>query len=192
MAEKEIDKELLDYVKSGISKGYPIITLRQQLAKEGWDLQEIDHAINSVGVGAESSVNEQAGPVPEDKEPIDKKTSKRPLPVTIIAILTLLGSLMMIGLGSMIVFFGGVVDSMIPMAGFSMVLGIIPIVIGVIGLIAFYFLFKMKRIGWLLVMIVGIVSIIQGILTSFMNNLVSIILWIIIIVYLFLKKDLFT
>lgn len=136
------------------------------------------------------------------REEMDKMPgSKRPTGVTIISILGFLLSLMMLITGVAAIgfssFFGSAAEQTIGVSGFGsvfIVLGIIMLIVGIVGIIAFYLLWKMKKSGMMLVMIVGVLSIISSVLqmkTISASGLVGIILWIIILVYLFKKKDMF-
>ncbi len=82
-----------------------------------------------------------------------------------------------------------------------MVLGFIPLIVGVVGLVAFYLLLKMKKIGLIIVTTLGVITIAQSILPSLMsfsiegllnlNTILIIVLWAVIIGYLLTKKKLF-
>ncbi len=72
--------------------------------------------------------------------------------------------------------------------------GAIYLVAGLVGLVASYLLLKMKRTGWILVTIIGIISIIVNLLsiTSGATINLSFILWIIVLIYLYTKRSLFS
>ncbi|UCD04202.1 MAG: hypothetical protein JSW73_00960 [Candidatus Woesearchaeota archaeon] len=123
----------------------------------------------------------------------------RPLGVTIIAVLGILGALITIlgGLGASVggtflsTFSGGTVAGLISGA-LLIALGIVLIIVGIIWLVSYYWLFKMKKLGWQLVIIFGIISLILNIIGFAAASKLGIVLTVIIIVYLWIKKDLFT
>jgi hypothetical protein len=77
------------------------------------------------------------------------------------------------------------------------IISLIPLVTGAIGLVAFYLLLKMKRIGWIIVTVLGIISIvlsvIQAVLVGFdiFSIALGVGLWAIILGYLWTKRKLF-
>ncbi len=121
--------------------------------------------------------------------------AERPTGVTVIcvlgfilSILLLLGGIAALGVGAVA---GGTLGSTV--GALFGVLGVIVLIIGVVGLVAFWLLLKMKKIGWILVTVIGILSIITN-LISVINAgaVVGIVLWLIIILYLYKKRALFT
>ena len=93
----------------------------------------------------------------------------RPLGVTILAILQLLGAL---------VYLAGVLIILIfPLIGIALT------IVGVIGMILFYGLWKLKTWAWFWTMIVNILGIIFS-LSNVWANIISIVLSAIIVVYL--------
>lgn len=83
------------------------------------------------------------------------------------------------------------------LAGYE-ILGATSIIMGIASLFAFYLLLKMKKAGWSLVMMLSIASIIIGIIFAMIygilfliNSIFSVFISIIIMIYLWTKKDLF-
>ena len=120
----------------------------------------------------------------------------RPTGVTIIAILGIIVSLLALIGGLLIVAAGGLTEGLMMqttgiagLGGFIMVMGAIAIILALVGFFAFYWLLKMKKAGFNLVIVIGIISIILAIPTI---NIISIVLWLIIIIYLYTKRSLFS
>ncbi len=129
-----------------------------------------------------------------------KIAGTRPAGVTIICALGFVLSILLIIAGVFSIafasyageFFGPEMANASP--AIFMAIGAVSVIIGLIGIFAFYLLMKMKKAGWLIVTIVGIIAIISGIISITGGNytsIVSIILWIIIIGYLWTKRTLF-
>ncbi len=83
------------------------------------------------------------------------------------------------------------------LGAFISYLGFAFIIMGILELVGFILLLKMKRIGWIIIMILGILQIIGYLfpsLISFTFDVTSIpilLLWIIVVGYLFMKRKLF-
>jgi hypothetical protein len=123
--------------------------------------------------------------------------AERPTGVTVICILGFLGAILEIvgGLGMVALggLFGGMsVPSMgaIPgfLAGMFGIFGAILLILGIASFVVIFWLWKMKKIGWTLTMILEIIGILLS-LVSF--NIIGIVIPVIIVIYLWLKKDLF-
>lgn len=115
----------------------------------------------------------------------------RPLGVTVLGIIGLLWSLLaLIGTASLLTLSAAVVGSMGGIASFGS--GVIEIsamlIISIISLIGYILLLKMKRNGWLIVEIFGVISII---LSALSLNIIGIVITAIIIGYLYTKRQLF-
>lgn len=120
----------------------------------------------------------------------------RPKAVLVISILGFLLSLMALLGGVSVMFLGGMVAATygpvgLALGGSAMLMGIIPLIIGVVGLIAFYMLLKMKRLGWILVTVIGILDIVMAALSFDMVSMGIAVVWAVIIIYLFTKRSLF-
>jgi uncharacterized membrane protein HdeD (DUF308 family) len=71
-------------------------------------------------------------------------------------------------------------------------LGILATAVGIVDMIAFYLLLKMKRSGWIIVTAMGIISIALNLISFTAAGIISIALWVVILVYLFTKRRLFS
>ncbi len=117
----------------------------------------------------------------------------RPLGLTIICILGFIGAIIGILSGIAIFGVGAIFGSLAGgtygglFGAISWIIGIVTLVIGVVSLYAFYGLWNMKKWAWTLTMILEVISIIFG-LTSF-NPVI--IISVIIVIYLWMKKDIF-
>lgn len=74
---------------------------------------------------------------------------------------------------------------------FLIYIGLIMLIFGVIGLISFYLLFKIKKSGWILTTILCISGIIKGIISFKITNLITIFIWVIILIYLWKNRNIF-
>ncbi len=103
----------------------------------------------------------------------------RPLGVTILGILQILG-----GIFSIIAGFGliAIAALMIGMELLFMVIGAVTLVLGIVALIVGWGLYTMKSWAWMIAIILNIINIILAIYPSF--NIISMIIPIIIILYL--------
>jgi len=116
--------------------------------------------------------------------------AQRPLGVTIISILIMLGSILGIFAGIAAIVIGSISIAILPsMTGLSLLIGLVTIVISVIQLVGVYWLWKMLKKGWTIIMIMQIVGIITSAATL---NLLSIVISIIIVGYLWTKRSAFT
>ncbi|MGY5876167.1 MAG: hypothetical protein RTU30_10500 [Candidatus Thorarchaeota archaeon] len=103
----------------------------------------------------------------------------RPLGVTILAILQLLGAIVLLAVG-VLAFIAGAL--LLPIIG--MLLALFPLIFGIIGLILFYGLWNLKSWAWMWTIIVNILQIIVSAM-DYSNNLVQLIISVVIVVYLF-------
>ncbi len=131
--------------------------------------------------------------------------AKRPTGVTLICILGFVEALVTIGSGlyafllgsilSGIGAAGGAVGAVFGVMGmlFSF-MSLIPVVIGFLLLVAFYWLWKMKRSGWTIVMILEVIMLLfslAGIATMNIYSILNLVLSVVILYYLFRNKKLF-
>ncbi len=122
----------------------------------------------------------------------------RPIGVTVICVLGFLVSILMLIAGFALAGLSGILESLgleaMGTSGTGIVfiaISVIFIIIGVACLVAFYLLLKMRKIGMIAVVILGIISIISSIIQFSTNQVVSIVIWLIIIFYLLVKRELF-
>jgi hypothetical protein len=193
------DKQIIRYIRNGLSQGYSIDSLRKALLQKGWPAQDVNAAINELQGAPQQAQRAQPGYPPQ-----------RPTGVLIISILgilvsvfSILGALLIIGLGSFMAGggFGDIgnftmegIEFIIPIEDVGtmfMILGIIPLILGILGLVAYILLLKMKKVGWYLVTVIGIISVIMAVLTFSITSIVTIVIWIIILAYLVTKRQLF-
>lgn len=99
--------------------------------------------------------------------------TNRPLGVTILAILQLLGGILGILAGLAIVMVFPVL--------LTLIIGAVLLIVGLLGLIVGWGLYTMKSWAWMLAMILNIISIILGIINF---DLISLIIPVIIVLYL--------
>lgn len=115
--------------------------------------------------------------------------SKRPTGVSIICILGFIGAILQIIGGITMAAFSDMVASAIAWDPSSMMaLGVITLIIGIITFIGVYWLWKMLKKGWTIVMVLEILGLIIGIATM---NIISIVIALIILIYLWMKRALF-
>lgn len=103
-------------------------------------------------------------------------STERPLGVTILAILQILGGLMMLVLGALATL-AGLLFILFAIVGVAMV------ILGFLGLIVGFGLWGLKSWAWTWAMIVNILTIILG-LFDLASNFVSIVISLIIVIYL--------
>ena len=103
-------------------------------------------------------------------------SSERPLGVTILAILQILGGLLMLAAGALATI-TGLLFILFAIVGVAMM------ILGFLGVIVGFGLWGLKSWAWMWAMIVNILNIIIG-LFNLQDNLVSIVIALIIIIYL--------
>ena len=109
----------------------------------------------------------------------------RPLGVTIICILGFLGAILTIITGAIVLVLGGIYTSIGLIASF----GVLNLVIGTLLLLSFYWVWNLEKKGWTIVMILEAIGIITSLLTF---NIIGVALPLVVIIYLYTKKDIFT
>lgn len=130
--------------------------------------------------------------------------SERPRGILIISIIGILLSLLSIASAISLVAMSSFSQTGLQMSGMAtaaiggslMVAALFGIVLGIIGLLGYFLLYKMKRTGFIIVVIFGIISIIQGIFQimnlNFGINLISLLISILILLYVISKRNLFS
>ncbi len=111
--------------------------------------------------------------IPTPTSGYSASSGDRPLGVTILAILQLLGGVISI--------FGGLAIVMIFPVIFTLILGVILLILGLLGLIVGWGLYTMKSWAWMLAMILNIINIIVAIINF---DIASLIIPVIIVLYL--------
>ncbi|MFX1300728.1 MAG: hypothetical protein ACFFAL_02450 [Promethearchaeota archaeon] len=118
----------------------------------------------------------------------------RPLGVTIIAILQLLGSLVGLALGALMIM-GGM---LIPIFGIIiMAIGAFMVIWAIIGILLFWGLWGLKGWAWMITMIWNIIQLILSVYNFYTSGftdfttLINIIIPLIIVIYLFFVRDAF-
>jgi len=102
----------------------------------------------------------------------------RPLGVTVLAILQLLGAIVLIGVGSLAVLAAILLDPLF------LLLAAIPLIIGIIDLILFWGLWTLKSWAWIWTIVVNLLTIITSIFDP-VGNIIQLAISLIIVVYLF-------
>lgn len=163
----------------------------------------------------EEKPKELPGEKPEDfpeekpKELPKKPKGQRPVMLSVISvigilfsILGLLGGITLLGLSGLDMLGGLTGDAgnpILELLGFGgLVTGTIVLVINIAALVGFYMLFRMKRLGWILVMITGVISVILGLLSLVQSFAIFgltfplTLVWLVIVAYLFLEREIFS
>lgn len=130
----------------------------------------LDGDLESIDLHEESTMAEI--PMADTDEPSGNKG--RPLGITVLAILQMIGALITLGLGVTIMAFGSISPFYVIMGGSLVIFGLISFYVG-------YGLWTMKSWAWKLAMIVNIINIVIGVITQ---NWVGIIIPLIIVIYL--------
>ncbi|MBI4162530.1 MAG: hypothetical protein HY513_02510 [Candidatus Aenigmarchaeota archaeon] len=138
------------------------------------------------------------------REEKSAKARDRPLGIKILSILGMIWSALSIPVGISAFILSkymeaySVGQSFGQMAGSFETAGTVSIIMGIVSLFAFYLLLKMKKTGWSFVMVLSIASIIVGVIFALMygilflmNSIFSAVVSIMIMIYLWTKKDLF-
>jgi len=148
---------------------------------------------------------------PQEQKPPQEKPArpKRPTGITIICILGLVYAVFSILFAIVAVIFVGmfagldlvfgnqtVIDSplLIPAQQIVFLVNLmvyLSIVISIIYIVGFYLLLKMKRIGWIIITIMGMIAIVLDVLSFSITNILNIAVVAVIIIYLFTKRKLF-
>jgi len=102
----------------------------------------------------------------------------RPLGVTILAILQLLGALALLVVG------GLAVMAALLLAPLLILFAAIPLILGIIGVILFWGLWGLKSWAWIWTIVANLLTIITSIFDPW-NNIISIAISLIIVIYLF-------
>jgi hypothetical protein len=120
------DRRLVNFIKEGLRRGYSAEYLQRQLVKKGWNLDEVDEAIDTVQTpppptpSPEPEQREQPlppqippggrRPPPRPSGPPRPSRPSRPVGVTVIACLSFLGGILVLITGILILGFVGLVS----------------------------------------------------------------------------------
>lgn len=104
--------------------------------------------------------------------------AERPLGVTILAILQLLGALALLAVT------GLALTLILVLPLLAMLLALIPLILGIVGLILFYGLWNLKSWAWIWTILINLLTIITS-LGDIMGNIVSIAISLLIVIYMF-------
>ncbi len=193
-----VDERLVIYIKDCMRKGYSLDYIRQMLVNEGWKANQVDEAINFVQ--APSPPPPGSPPAQAKQKAPSKKPArpKRPRGVTILAVLGIILSVISLASGVLVLTAGGVLsflggtDTALTLLGFlgsfTMIIGIINLAVGLFGFIAYFLLFKMKRSGLIMVILIAITSLGPSVMNF---DIISILLTGLILVYLIANRNLF-
>jgi len=118
-----VNEKLVDFIRDGLRKGYSINYLERTLINEGWDINQVDEAINIVQTPPPppsstpppsppltwppTAQAEQQAP---SKRPATSKSS-RPTGVTVICVLGFLGALVLLLSGILLTGIGGIIGN---------------------------------------------------------------------------------
>lgn len=138
----------------------------------------------------------------QQKEAARKPAFHRPTGVTIICVLGFISALGGIFIGLLGVLFTGLFAGLLGAVGgeaaagagsfasLGFIISLMPMVLGIVQLVAFFMLLKMKKMGFVLVLIIEIIQIVVGVMTMALSMFL-VPLALIIVIYLLLKRDLF-
>ncbi len=133
--------------------------------------------------------DEISQPAQPSAKPSATVGSSRPMGVTIICILVLLGAIFSIIGGATSVMLSGMMAVLMPGLGVLTVgIGAVTIIIGIIYLLCFWWLWKMLKKGYKFTMIISVISLILSVIGM---NIIGVVLSIIILAYLYMKRALF-
>jgi hypothetical protein len=179
------DQNLVDYVRGSLSQGYSPDSIRQAMAQQGWDPGSINEAFAAAGgeqrplaYGAQYQQQGQAAAQP----------GKRPMLVTVLcvigfifSVISIITGIVALLLGSLFGALGGSAlggedtEALGMIGSLVMLASIMPLVTGAAGIAVFILLLKMKRMGFLLTIVLGAISLVLGIFTL---NVLGIAFWI--------------
>ena len=163
------NQEIINYIKQSLGAGYSVETIRQTLIEQGWLNSDVDEAFAAAKA-------EGTYAIPDEKKAQPTEKPKRPALILVIGILGILGSILEIASGalvlsasSMLGALGGSIGNVSrgaiqpssagALASLVMVIGIAYLVLGIITLMAFILLLKMRRKGMIMVVVLEIIAV---------------------------------
>jgi len=195
-------QELIDYIKSGIEKGYTTASLKAILIGHGWNAGEVDEAI-SIAEGNQQMPEETMA----SQLPVWETKQEKPILLKIIYVLGFILCLLGILAGFMFLFpssfnylfniFPNLINYVsvpLPAEGIFNLTNIsyvFAIIVGIVGFFGFILLVKMEKAGMFLVIIAGLANIINSFISFDISKMLNIIAWALILTYIILKRDLF-
>jgi hypothetical protein len=115
--------------------------------------------------------------------------AERPLGVTLICLLGFLGSILGILGGIGVSLLGGALGfSGLTGSGILGIIGIITLLISVASLVGFYWVWNMKKLGWTVIMVLEAINILLLVVSGSYGSLL---IPGVVVIYLWMKKDLF-
>jgi len=209
------DQRLVSYIQSSLRRGHTPDQIRKTLLNQGWRSSHIEEAMRvTPGQPMKEKLSSRDMPLKKlfskdgKKKKRDAKSGapeERPPGITIIGILGILGSLIWIMIGIAVFFLVELITSLGDSAGFDgmfailspylMILAIPIIAYGAIGVFTWYRLYQMRKIGYILAMVIYAIFIaitsISFVLTMEPMITIYLIIPVLIIVYLYTKRQLF-
>ena len=205
------EQQIIDYLRNGLYKGYSIDSLRKALIDAGWDGAKVDEAIGIVEHGQGSVPSPPhpmelpglPGPLSPVAEPASPQGGSRTRGVTMIGILGFIVSGLSLVAGFFLLFAGSFLGSIVSgvpgsvtvfgdMESVLLIFSLIPIIVGFCGFLAFYLLLRMKKAGWTLVIFLAMLGIASSMAAFDLYNVFSVSMWLVIVIYLFMKSASFT
>ncbi|PIN77237.1 hypothetical protein COV15_02730 [Candidatus Woesearchaeota archaeon CG10_big_fil_rev_8_21_14_0_10_34_12] len=190
-------KELVDYIQSGIEKGYSSVSLKAILTSHGWEEKEVEEAVSAVE--GDHSPDKESHP----ELPMREIKEKKPALLKIVCLFGFFLSLLLAITGILFLFpnfvdylsralptIGGLIGSVIvPESGiFAIVPYIFSIVIGIVGFIGFVLLWKMEKAGMFLVLVAGLASIVNDLIDFSILRLINVAVWALVLVYVIISR----
>lgn len=121
-----------------------------------------------------------------------QKAASRPLGLTIICILSWIGSAVQIGAGIMLLFMGtglGKFSGAIAVLGqFSYLIAAVAVLSGIVTIMITRWLWRMEKRGYTWTMVFGVVSMILSVVSF---NFIGSLMVLVILVYLWIKREIF-
>ena len=122
-------------------------------------------------------------------------SSSRPLGITVISILGMIGGIFAIVLGIFIILLGAAFSGLFGPLSLVIggLIGFFAIILGLILLVANWLLWKMKKVGWIIIMILYSLGLIFSLMSVFTNlaSIINIIIYGLVIFYLYKNRNLF-
>jgi hypothetical protein len=208
------DQRLVDYIVQSLQMGYPSDYIAQILLEQGWNIDQINEAI-SIVQGRHEEPQAQQAEVKPVQQPQPSAKASRPRGVTLICLIGFLSAVLMLVAGALLIGLGGLVGYDALMLGnpaefnFNLLsaiglentgdvaslfglAGVIFVVLAVMEFVGFLLLWKMKRIGWVLITATGVITIVIAMTKfDFSYYILTVVVSASIICYLLAKRKTF-